>query len=678
MKQNIKRQRMELLAPAGTTESLVAAIDAGADAIYLGLVEFSARMRARNFTMQTLAYAVPYAHTRNAKVYVAFNTLVKQAEIERVVHLLHQLEQIGVDGLIVQDMGVIDIARTAFPRLKLHASTQMSVHNSAGIQACGRLGMTRAVAARELTLPEITKLCASSAIEIEVFVHGALCYGISGMCLASSFFGGASGNRGRCTQVCRRSFDLRPQHDSPECEAGYFFSPNDLCGIDYLPQLVKAGVKSLKIEGRMKGPEYVRTVVSAYRMALDNPSKTATAKEMLRHDLGRRKTSLFLNGVQPAGIIDEKNPAGTGIYIGKIENTGSQSVAVMSPERVNPGDLLRIQPQSGGEGIMAGAVKCAKSDGVITIVLDKEIPCSPGDAMYCVGRETGGKKADIKLAVSPSRYEENYKGAHTLLRKYRPEGRFDKNKDRRLFVKIDKYEWLPLLAMSEIGGVICSFDYAGMQRFAADIAAREKFGRAAYIELPPFIPEQDLGQWRRLIQTLCKDGLCGLLCQNLGHIVMEEGVKRVRADYMLWCLNRAAQRSYKAMNVTHFAYSLEDDALNIRDCASQQGMAYLFGHIPLFISRIKPAIAVGSHVTDRAGRRTMICERNGLYYLVAEETVSLLHKRDKFEELGISTFVADLSFMEPSEKNLQEIVACYNGESKYPGSCLFNYKGGLK
>ena len=668
---------MELLAPAGTTESLVAAIDAGADAVYLGGVEFSARMRARNFTMKTLSYAVPYAHSRNVKVYVAFNTLVKQAELERVVHLLYQLEQIGVDGLIVQDLGIIDIAHTAFPRLRLHASTQMSVHNSAGIQACAGLGITRVVTARELSLLEISKLCSTSELEIEVFVHGALCYGISGMCLASSFFGGASGNRGRCTQVCRRSFDLRRQN-SEECDAGYFFSPNDFCAIDYLPKLLQAGVKSLKIEGRMKGPEYVRTVVSAYRMALDDPSKTATAKEMLRHDLGRRKTSLFLSGMVQAGIIDEKNPAGTGIYIGKIESVEMAVIHVASPERVNPGDILRIQPQGGGEGVMAAAVRCSKADGVITIILDKEIPCSPGDALYCVGRETAGKKTDAKLEVSPVRYNERYGGIHTLLRKYRPQEKFDTNKDRRLFVKIDKYEWLPLLSAPEVGGVICTFDSADMQRFALDKETRGRLGRAAYVEPPPFIEEQDLGQWRRLLQTLCKDGLCGLLCQNLGHVLMEEGIKRTRADYLFWCMNRAAQHAFRSMNISHFTYSLEDDAMNIRDCASQQGMAYLFGHVPLFVSRIKPAIGEGSHVTDRAGRKTMVCGKSGLYYLVAEEFVCLFHKREKFEELGISTFIIDLSFMEPSERILQEVIACYSTQTRYPGSCLFNYKGGLK
>ncbi len=681
MTQRHHRRGMELCAPAGTVEGLVAAVDAGADAAYLGLVEFSARMRARNFTMKTLAYAVPYAHSHNVKIYVAFNTLIKQAELERAVHCLYQLEQIGVDGLIVQDLGIAAVARAAFPGLRLHASTQMSVHNSAGVEACSRLGFKRVVAAREMTIDEIGKICGAGKCEIEVFVHGALCYSLSGMCLASSFFGGASGNRGRCTQVCRRSFDLKREND--ECEAGYFFSPNDLCGIDMLEKLKLAGVKSLKIEGRMKGPEYVSAVVSAYRMALDDPAKAATAKEILRHDLGRRKTALFLNGTGQstgqAGVIDAKSPAGTGIYIGKIETVESNRITVQTRERVNPRDILRIQPRGGGEGVMAAAVKCAAANGVLSVELDKEIPCGPGDSLYCIGREAGREKTGAKLTAAPARYEERFPGIYPLLRNCSPAGKFDANRDRRLFVKIDSYGWLPFLPkVHEIGGVICAFDRKDMRRFAEDSEARGRFGRAAYIEPPPFVPEALLGEWRRLIQTLCKDGLCGLMCQNLGHVFMEDGVKRKRADYPLWCMNRAAQRTYGSAGIAHFTYSLEDDAMNIRDCASQNGMAYLFGHVPLFVSRIRPAVAEGGHVTDRAGRKTMVCGKNDLYYLVAEEIACLFHKRDKFEELGISTFIIDLSFMDPSEKNLQEILACYNEERRYPGSCLFNYKGGLK
>jgi U32 family peptidase len=673
MKDTKNHSRMELLAPAGTVESFRAAIDAGANAVYLGLTDFNARLRARNFTMKTLSYAVPFAHDRNVKVYVTFNTLVKQSELESAVHFLYQLEQVGADAIIVQDMGIADIARRSFPRLRLHASTQMSVHNSAGLEACRRIGMRRAVAARELTLSEINRLCAAGSVEIEVFAHGALCYSLSGMCLASSFFGGSSGNRGRCTQVCRRAFDV-----TDGAEAGYFFSPNDLWTIDMLPQLAAAGVTSLKIEGRMKGAEYVRAVVAAYRMALDEPQKTGAAKELLRHDMGRRKTRLFLDGVLQEGIIDAKNPAGTGIYIGKADKAQGREIVMAAREPLHEGDIVRIQPQNGDEGIMAGVTQTSTQGGALHLVLDKEIACLAGDAVYCVGRGGRELKTEMKLSARPVRYLERYGDVYKILRRYLPKGPKDKNRDRRLFVKIDSYAWLPLLARPEIGGVICAFDASDMHRLAQDMQARTVLGRAAYIEPPPFIAEEDLGEWRRLVATLCSNDAFGLMCQNLSHVALEQGVKRMRGDYLLWCMNRASQAAYAALGLSHVAYSLEDDSMNIRDIASQQGMAYLFTHVPLFVSRIKPALAAGSPITDRLGRTTIAREKNGLYYLLAEETVSLFNKREKFEELGVQTFCVDLSFIEPDGKVLDEILDCYAQEKKYPGSCMFNFKGGLK
>jgi putative protease len=676
MKDTKNPRRMELLAPAGTVESFRAAIDAGANAVYLGLTDFNARLRARNFTMKTLSYAVPFAHDRDVKVYVTFNTLVKQAELESAVHFLYQLEQIGVDAIIVQDMGIADIAKRSFPRLRLHASTQMSVHNSAGLEVCRRLGMRRVVVARELTLPEITRLCSAGTVEVEVFAHGALCYSLSGMCLASSFFGGSSGNRGRCTQVCRRAFDVQPCEGG--AEPGYFFSPNDLWTIDLLPQLAAAGVTSLKIEGRMKGAEYVRAVVAAYRMALDEPQKAGAAKELLRHDMGRRKTRLFFNGIMQEGIIDAKNPAGTGIYIGKVEKAQGRDIVLAAHEPLRTGDIVRIQPQNGDEGAMAGVTQTSTQDGSLHFVLDKELPCLAGDAVYCVGR--GGREVitEMKLSAGPMRYHEKYADVYKVLRYYLPKGHKDKNRDRRLFVKIDSYGWLPFLVRPEIGGVICAFDTGDMHRLAQDVPARAALGRAGYVEPPPFIAEADLGEWRRLVTTLCKNSGCGLMCQNLSHVALEQGIKRMRGDYLLWCMNRASQAAYAALGLSHVAYSLEDDSMNIRDCASQQGMAYLFTHVPLFVSRIKPALGPGSHITDRLGRKTVTREKNGLYYCLAEETVSLFNKRQKFEDLGINTFCVDLSFMEPDEKVLDEILDCYVNERKYPGSCMFNYKGGLK
>lgn len=674
MKDTTKPRRPELLAPAGTVECFRAAIDAGANAVYLGLTDFNARLRARNFTMKTLSYAVPFAHARGVRVYVTFNTLVKQAELGRAVDFLYQLEQIGVDAVIVQDMGIARIAAAEFPRLRLHASTQTAVHNSAGADACRRLGFRRVVLARELTLAEIGTICAASKIEGEVFVHGALCYSLSGECLASSFFGGSSGNRGRCTQVCRRAFDRQSSDDT----AGYFFSPNDLSAVDSVPQLCAAGVACFKIEGRMKSAQYVGTATSAFRMVLDDPGKTEEAKLRLSRDMGRRKTRLFLDGIVHDGIIDHVNPAGTGIPLGTLVKVDGREIVVAAAERPGAGDLIRVHPKDGTEGVTAAVESVTVKGDEVHIILDKVIECGPGDSAYLVGSEKSAGKGDTKFDVKPAGFRENLRDSFAMARRHSAPPPVQANRDRRLFVRIDSFDWLPLLDAPDIGGVICAFDKDGVRRLAGDEEAKKKLGRAAYVEPPPFIGEGELAEWRGIVREMCAGDTFGLMAANLGHVPLAAGIVRVRADFQLWCLNRAAQAAYRGLGMKHFTYSLEDDSMNIRECASQNGMMYLFTHVPLFVSRIKPAVEPGARLVDRLGRKTFVAEKHGLHYLVAEETVCLFHKRRRLEELGILTFCVDLSFMEPDGKVLGEILDCYTNEKKFPGSCLFNFKGGLK
>ncbi|MBU2646440.1 U32 family peptidase, partial [bacterium] len=234
----------ELLAPAGSLESFNAALEAGADAVYLGVGALNARLRARNFTMDSLAHLLGRAKNSQVRIYVTLNTLVKQEELKSVLDMLYQLQQLEVDAVIVQDLGLAYLAHRYFPALTLHASTQMVIHNRMGLDAMGQLGIKRAVLSRELSFAEVERLQQDTPVELEVFIHGALCYAISGLCLASSFIGGWSGNRGRCTQVCRRKF-------SSQQDEGYAFSPGDLWAVDHIADFSRIGISSLKIEGRM-------------------------------------------------------------------------------------------------------------------------------------------------------------------------------------------------------------------------------------------------------------------------------------------------------------------------------------------------------------------------------------------------------------------------------------------
>lgn len=262
---------MELLAPAGTKESLIAAVENGADAVYLGGKLFNARRFAANFNEQELSWAVNYCHIRNVKVYVTVNTLIHEHEIEPVLDYIGDLHNLGVDAVIVQDLGLAYLIHAVFPDLELHASTQMFLHNSLGVRFAQNVGIKRAILARELSLSEIAAI-AETGIDLEVFVHGALCVAYSGQCLFSSLLGGRSGNRGQCAQPCRLPYQLVDRETGRVIGAqpgDYLLSPKDLKLIDHLDLLKQIGVKSLKIEGRMKGPEYAAVVTKAYRDAID-------------------------------------------------------------------------------------------------------------------------------------------------------------------------------------------------------------------------------------------------------------------------------------------------------------------------------------------------------------------------------------------------------------------------
>ena len=314
---------IELLAPAGNTEALDAAVNEGADAVYLGLKTFNARMRSSNFAWSQFEAAVDSLHKRNKKVYVTVNTVLTEEETEKMYRFLKYLDSVSPDGIIIQDLGIVQMAKTHFPKLKLHASTQMNIASAKAANALSRFGISRIVLARELSLKEIEAVNLNTSCELEVFVHGALCVCQSGLCMFSSYLGGKSANRGMCAQACRRLYTAHtPQGDKD----GYYFSPHDLQLIDYVPDLIKAGVSSFKIEGRMKSAEYVGTVVSAYRHVIDNWEKNKkeaveTGRRILAGDFARKKTSFLFVSSKAEEILNPNQAGGTGIFLGTIDKT---------------------------------------------------------------------------------------------------------------------------------------------------------------------------------------------------------------------------------------------------------------------------------------------------------------------------------------------------------------------
>jgi putative protease len=354
----MRNSKIELLAPAGSWEALEAAVNAGADAVYMGGKAFGARAYASNFDQEEMARAVYFAHMHRVRIYITVNTLVDDGELEALADYLLFLNNVGVDGLIVQDLGVIRLAREIVPELPLHASTQMTITNSGGVRFAEEAGMERSVLARELSLKEIEAACAQG-LEIETFIHGALCVCYSGQCLMSSLIGGRSGNRGRCAQPCRLPYTLLNAKDEDMLagkDAGqYLLSPKDMNTLSVLPQLIEAGVVSYKIEGRMKRPEYVAVVVDAYRRAIDSyltDSYHVPAQDLanIEQIFNRDFTTAYLTNRPGREMMSDRRPNNRGVLLGRVARLDKQrSRAVLKLEKdVHLGDGLEFWVSVGG------------------------------------------------------------------------------------------------------------------------------------------------------------------------------------------------------------------------------------------------------------------------------------------------------------------------------------------
>lgn len=385
---------MELLAPAGTIEAFEAAVESGADAVYIGAPAFNARALARHFSLAEVAAMIDHAHKNRVKVYLAMNSLMKEEEISKAVEELAALEALKADALIIQDLGISYLARKFFPSLRLHASTLMGAHNSLNVRQFSEMGFQRVVLARETTLAEIGRIHEQCPVELEVFVHGALCFAYSGLCLFSSYLGGKSGLRGRCVQPCRRRYTWGGKGRGSGAPAGYLFSMNDLAGLELIPQLRKAGVSSLKIEGRMRSAQYVGSVVKAYRLALDNPATPevlAEAKELLDQGMGRKPSFGYFKKGQPADIIAPQHSGNIGLFLGKIEKVTSNRAQISLKESLCVGDRLRIHQEGSGDrqgftlkGLWQGKVALEKAKAGSRVQLDLPPGAKWGDSLYKV------------------------------------------------------------------------------------------------------------------------------------------------------------------------------------------------------------------------------------------------------------------------------------------------------
>lgn len=365
------RQAMELLAPAGSFEAFKAGVENGADAIYLGGKSFSARASAANFDEEELRRAVQYAHERNVKVYVTVNILIADQEFPELIDYLFTLYDIGVDALILQDIGAVELIQSVLPEIERHASTQVTVNTSWGAKHLEGLGLQRVVLARETSAEEMKVISEKTILDMEIFVHGAICVCYSGQCLMSSFIGGRSGNRGRCAQPCRMTYQLVNEDRADtlkEANLGeHLLSPRDMNLVDEITLLKESGVYSLKVEGRMKRPEYVATVTRVYRQALDyvlaedqtQSGLTAIGDEERRELLqifNRDFTQAYLKEHPGAEMMSYMRPNNRGIRLGRVLQVKNDRIELKLEAALNPGDGLDFWTSRGHEGITVSTI----------------------------------------------------------------------------------------------------------------------------------------------------------------------------------------------------------------------------------------------------------------------------------------------------------------------------------
>lgn len=386
---------IELLSPVGDFECLKAAVQNGADSVYFGANMFSARASAKNFDIENLEMAINYAKLRGVKTNLTLNILIKNNEFGAAFELAKKAYEFGIDAIIVQDLGLASLLIKSFPDLAIHASTQMSVHNLEGVKKLEKIGFKRIVLSRELSIQEIEYICKNTNVEIECFIHGALCISYSGQCLFSSMVGGRSGNRGRCAQPCRLPYTLL--ENNKELNKGYLLSPRDLCGLEYLSDLINAGVTCLKIEGRMKTPDYVATVTRTYRKYIDmiaNNNQQVSIDDQDMHNLMQvfnrgGFSDGHLSNSENRNLIFKEKPSNIGIFLGTVTNFNNNKghITLNLKDNISIGDKISIST--------------FKEDAVYTVselmLKDKNMQTVEAGNPVKIGRMKGNIKVGDKI-----------------------------------------------------------------------------------------------------------------------------------------------------------------------------------------------------------------------------------------------------------------------------------------
>ena len=589
----------ELLAPAGSLDNVFTAIDAGADAVYFGGKSFNARRFAHNLDDEEIVRAVRTAHLFGVKVYVTVNILMADTELDDLTIYLKSLDKAGVDGIIVQDMAVALLARRVVPDLPLHGSTQMTVADSDGVRFLEENGFTQAVLSRELSLADIQSVCASSPLAIEVFIHGASCMAYSGQCLMSSFLGGRSGNRGACAQPCRQPYTLVRDGKAVMKQEAYVLSLKDLKGLDYIDDLLDAGVTSFKIEGRMKGDTYVRTVVTAYRKVIDAHNSSPKARKEAHDEAAALLTSAFnrsyqddfLRGTVQRRTLTEKNPSGRQtaadaavgltrkipIYAhvdvdgdGRLELTlwdeKAHTVVVAAdflpqPASKRPATIDYLKKQLGrlGETPFALAEVTAWDE-------NKMIPAS---VLNDLRRQAADALTEVILA------DYHRPAAGTVMPTSEKGAEVKKGEVMELVVRCDTVDGVAAAAQNGADVIIFggeSYHHRPFRQedWQAAVKAAHDSGSALWAGTPRIVRETHRAAVQSELERAAASGIDGIYVGAMAVFTMAKKVDSglpIRGDWSLNIFNSQAASAYAALGCSGITVSLEATLRQIRDMA---------------------------------------------------------------------------------------------------------------
>ena len=710
---------VELLAPAGNVESLDAAIGEGADAVYLGLKSFNARMRTTNFAWNQFEAAVESLHRQHKKVYVTVNTVCEERETERLYRFLSYLKEVGPDGLIVQDYAVMRLAQEFFPDIELHASTQMNVESSAAVRLLQKNGVKRVVLARELGLEEITKIKQETGAELEVFVHGALCVSESGLCLFSSFLGGKSANRGMCAQACRRFYTAEVPGGIKQ---GYYFSPCDFELIDYIPALIEAGVDSFKIEGRMKSAEYVGSVVAAYRYVIDHYKEDkkgaiATGKRILSSDFARSKTTYWygfkneLEGVENAGaqILNPDQAGGTGLYLGKIAGTKPAEKGLIEAIRAaanpdTPPEQLRIQMcyLKGGtyDPDPGDSIRIHKKDDtgrmshkIRTVEFDEknnrrwiDIPAgfSSGDEVYLLQYKANTKRYSHVLPNDIGRYRKQPKDERLPILDVTPvaQKELDYFPDG-LYVQVSSVP--DLFAVQGMNPVRVILEYNSETSY--DLLNHKTVlpfsKKQIYISFDPFCSSSYEDKLKSELDTLIADGYTNFVANNLAHIQLLKGNKvNVIAGPYLYTFNRWAVSWLENQGLGAFIMPYENSRRNLEATWEQnvrsRVLVPVFAYPALFRMRFKlPSDYDFTYFEDKEEKVFKVNSTPDGSFVMPEDPFSIVDKVAYIKQSGFKKILIDFSKTKVTRGQIKAITTSMTKGQPLPGISRFNWKDGF-